>query len=121
MFPVDEQSSFSDPDSATPAPPLQTVPDKQQEPQQTGVTEADTCEQTSGQLVIHSPATSGKDNETEDKALPDEASEETSSQPINLKTGNNSLTLFPNNGSKHDLSFQLFVEQQIHFTLTRIC
>ena len=121
MFPIDEQSSFSDPDSATPAAPLPSIPDKQQEPQQTGVTEADTCEQTSGQVVIHSPPASGKDIETEDKTLPDETGEETSSQPINLKTGNNLVTLFRNFGSKHYLSFQICLEYQLHFTFTRIC
>ena len=46
MFPINEQSSFSDPNGATPAAPVPSVPDKQQ--QQTGATETDTCEQTSG-------------------------------------------------------------------------
>lgn len=109
MFPIDEQSSSSDPNGATPAAPVPSVPDKQQQ-QQTGATETDTCEQTSGQVVSDSPATSAKDNVTEDKTLPNETGEETSSQPINLKTGNNLVTLFANIGLKHYLSFQIFLE-----------
>ena len=108
MFPIDEQSSSSDPNGATPAALVPSVPDKQQ--QQTGATETDTCEQTSGQVVSDSPATSAKDNVTEDKTLPNETGEETSSQPINLKTGNNLVTLFANIGLKHYLSFQIFLE-----------
>ena len=109
MFPIDEQSSSSDPNGATPAAPVPSVPDKQQQ-QQTGATETDTCEQTSGQVVSDSPTTSAKDNVTEDKTLPNETGEETSSQPINLKTGNNLVTLFANIGLKHYLSFQIFLE-----------
>ena len=93
MFPIDEQSSFSDANGATPAAPVPSVLDKQQ--QQTGTTETDTCE---------------CDNVTEDKTLPNETGEETSSQPINLKTGNNLVTLFANIGLKHYLSFQIFLE-----------
>ena len=114
MFPIDEQSSLSDPDSATPAPPVPSILYQQQ--QHTGATETDTCEQTSGQVVIHSPAASGNHNVTEDKTLPNETGEETSSQPINLKTGNNLVTLFANIGSKHYLSFQIFLGYQLHFT-----
>ena len=109
MFPIDEQSSSSDPNGVTPAAPVPSIPDKQQQ-QQTGATETDTCEQTSGQVVSDSPATSAKDNVTEHKTLPNETGEETSSQPINLKTGNNLVTLFANIGLKHYLSFQIFVE-----------
>ena len=111
MFPIDEQSSqssFSDPNGATPAAPVPSVPDKQQ--QQTGATETDTCEQTSGQVISDSPAASAKDNVTEDKTLSNETGEETSSQPINLKTGNNLVTLFANIGLKHYLYFQIFLE-----------
>ena len=108
MFLIDEQSSFSDPNGATPAALVPSVPDKQQ--QQMGTTETDTCEQTSGQVVSDSPAASAKDNVTEDKTLPNETGEETSSQPINLKTGNNKVTLFANIGLKHYLSFQIFLE-----------
>ena len=110
MFPIDEQSSSSDPYGATPAAPVPSIPDKQQQQQQMGATETDTCEQTSGQVVSNSPATSAKDNVTEDKTLPNETGEETSSQPINLKTGNNLVTLFANIGLKHYLSFQIFLE-----------
>ena len=109
MFPIDEQSSSSDANGATPAAPVPSVPDKQQQ-QQTGATETDMCEQTSGQVVSDSPATSAKDNVTEDKTVPNETGEETSSQPINLKTGNNLVTLFANIGLKHYLSFQIFLE-----------
>ena len=109
MFPIDKQSSSSDPNGATPAAPVPSVPDKQQQ-QQMGATETDTCEQTSGQVVSNSPATSAKDNVTEDKTVPNETGEETSSQPINLKTGNNLVTLFANIGLKHYLSFQIFLE-----------
>ena len=108
MFPIDEKSSFSHPNGATPAAPVPSIPDKQQ--QQMGATETDTCEQTSGQVVSDSPATSAKDNVTEHKTLPNETGEETSSQPINLKTGNNLVTLFANIGLKHYLSFQIFLE-----------
>ena len=107
MFPIDEESSFSDPNGATPAAPVPSVPDKQQ---QMGATETDTCEQTSGQVVSDSPAPPAKDNVTEDTTLPNETGEETSSQPINLKTGNNLVTLFANIGLKHYLSFQIFLE-----------
>ena len=110
MFPIDEQSSSSDPNGATPAAPVPSIPDKQQQQQQMGATETDTCEQTSGQVISDSPATSAKDNLTEDKTLPNETGEETSSQPINLKTGNNLVTLFANIGLKHYLSFQIFLE-----------
>ena len=110
MFPIDEQSSSSDPNGATPAAPVPSIPDKQQQQQQMGATETDTCEQTSGQVVSDSPATSAKDNVTEDKTVPNETGEETSSQPINLKTGNNLVTLFANIGLKHYLSFQIFLE-----------
>ena len=111
MFPIDEQSSSSDPNGATPAAPVPSVLDKQQQQQQqTGATETDTCEQTSGKVVSDSPATSAKDNVTEDKTVPNETGEETSSQPINLKTGNNLVTLFANIGLKHYLSFQIFLE-----------
>ena len=110
MFPIDEQSSSSDPNGATPAAPVPSVPDKKQQQQQTGATETDMCEQTSGQVVSDSPATSAKDNVTADKTLPNETGEETSSQPINLKTGNNLVTLFANIGLKHYLSFQIFLE-----------
>ena len=110
VFPIDEQSSSSDPNGATPAAPVPSVPDKQQQQQQMGATETDTCEQTSGQVVSDSPATSAKDNVTEDKTVPNETGEETSSQPINLKTGNNLVTLFANIGLKHYLSFQIFLE-----------
>ena len=109
VFPIDEQSSSSDPNGATPAALVPSVPDKQQQ-QQTGATETDTCEQTSGQVVSDSPATSAKDNVTEDKTVPNKTGEETSSQPINLKTGNNLVTLFGNIGLKHYLSFQIFLE-----------
>ena len=109
MFPIDEQSLSSDPNGATPAAPVPSVPDKQQK-QHTGATETDTCEQTSGQVISDSPATSAKDNVTEDKTVPNETGEETSSQPINLKTGNNLVTLFANIGLKHYLSFQIFLE-----------
>ena len=111
VFPIDEQSSqssFSYPNGATPAAPVPSVPDKQQ--QQTGTTETDTCEQTSGQVISDSPAASAKDNVTEDKTLPNETGEETSSQPIILKTGNNLVTLFANIGLKHYLYFQIFLE-----------
>ena len=110
MFPIDEQSSqssFSDPNGATPAAPVPSIPDKQQ---QTGATETDTCEQTSGQVISDSPASSAKDNVTEDKTLPNETGKETSCQPINLKTGNNLVTLFANIGLKHYLYFQIFLE-----------
>ena len=110
MFPIDEQSSSSDPNGATPAALVPSIPDKQQQQQQMGATETDTCEQTSGQVVSDSPATSAKDNVTEDKTVPNETSEETSCQPINLKTGNNLVTLFANIGLKHYLSFQIFLE-----------
>ena len=109
VFPIVEQSSSSDPNGATPAVPVPTVPDKQQQ-QQTGTTETDMCKQTSGQVISDSPATSAKDNVTEDKTVPNETGEETSSQPINLKTGNNLVTLFANIGLKHYLSFQIFLE-----------
>ena len=109
MFPIDEQSSSSNPNGATPAAPVPSILDKQQQQQQTGATETDTCEQTSGQVVSDSPATSTKDNVTEDKTVPNETGEETSSQPINLKTGNNLVTLFAI-GLKHYLSFQIFLE-----------
>ena len=109
MFPIDEQSSSSDPNGATPAAPVPSIPDKQQQ-QQMGPTETDTCEQTSGQVISNSPATSAKDNVTEDKTVPNKTGEETSSQPINLKTGNNLVTLFANIGLKHYLSFQIFLE-----------
>ena len=111
MFPIDEQSSSSDPNGATPAALVPSVPDKQQQQQQQmGTTETDTCEQTSGQVIGDSPATSAKENVTEDKTVPNETGEETSSQPINLKTGNNLVTLFANIGLKHYLSFQIFLE-----------
>ena len=103
MFPLEEQSSLSDHDSSTPAQPVPSV--LYQQHQQTGVTETDTSEQTSGQVVMYSPAASEKDNVTEDKTLPNETGEETSSQPINLKTGNNLVTLLPNIRSKNFLSF----------------
>ena len=108
VFLIDEQSLSSDANGATPAAPVPSIPDKQQ--QQTGPTETDTCEQTSGQVISNSPAASAKDNVTEDKTLPNETGEETSSQPINLKTGNNLVTLFANIGLKHYLSFQIFLE-----------
>ena len=79
VFPIDEQSSSSDPNGATPAALVPSVPDKQQQ-QQTGATETDMCEQTSGQVISDSPATSAKDNVTEHKTLPNETGEETSSQ-----------------------------------------
>ena len=102
MFPLEEQSSLSDHDSSTPAALVPSVPCQQH--QQTGVTETDTSKQTSGQVHKYSPAASEEDNVTDDKTLPNKTGEETSSQPINLKTGNKLVTLFPNKNAF--LSFQ---------------